>query len=185
MQHATSAEDYQEHMEDVLKIATGLALSGYGEAVGQMTGMARAFRADVPLWAVHKAHRGPQGRTRLMYAAREGDVERARFLVERGAAVEVVSNKGFSAVMIASQKGHLETVRFLVERGGAAVNARSPFDGATALLLACQNGHVNIASFLLRHGATASVNVALTTSGGTAVTYVVATSSSAPWECSR
>ena len=75
MQPAMSAEDYQEHVEDVLKIATGLALSGYGEAVGQMTGMARAFRADVPLWAVHKAYRGPRGRTRLMYAAWEGDAE--------------------------------------------------------------------------------------------------------------
>jgi hypothetical protein len=77
MQRAMSAEAYQEHVEDVLKIATGLALSGYGEAVGQMTGMARAFRTDVPLWAVHKAHRGPRGRTRLMYAARSGD-RRAR-----------------------------------------------------------------------------------------------------------
>ena len=94
---ATRAAKYKEHVEDVLKIATGLALSGYGEAVGRMTGMARDFRADVPLWAVHKAYRGPRGRTRLMYAAVKGDLERVRFLVERGAAVEVASSKGFSA----------------------------------------------------------------------------------------
>ena len=89
---------YKEHVEDVLKIATGLALSGYGEAVGQMTGMARVFRADAPLWAVHKAHKGPRGRTRLMYAAWTGDVERARFLLERGAAVDDLDTAGDSAV---------------------------------------------------------------------------------------
>jgi hypothetical protein len=111
MQRAASAEDYQEYVEDVLKIATGLALSGYGEAVGQITGMARAFRSDVPLWAVHKAHRGPRGRTRLMYAAGKGTVERVRFLVERGAAVNEGDQLGNTALMAASQFGHLEAVR--------------------------------------------------------------------------
>jgi ankyrin repeat protein len=152
MQHAMSAEDYQEHVEDVLKIATGLALSGYGEAVGQMTGMARAFRADAPLWAVHKAHRGPRGRTRLMYAALKGDVERARFLVERGAAVNDSSGWG-TVLMHASSYGHLETVRCLLVQGGADVNLARTVDGWTPLMLAATMGHLDIVRLLLEHGA--------------------------------
>jgi hypothetical protein len=135
MQRAMSAKAYQEHVEDVLKIVTGLALSGYGAAVVQMTGMARAFRADVPLWAVHKAHKGPRGRTRLMYAARKGDVERARFLLERGAAIDDLNKYGDPALVYACQKGHLDVVRFLVERGGAAVNAARTTVGTTALMM--------------------------------------------------
>jgi hypothetical protein len=78
-----AAAKYEAHVERVLLIALGLALSGYGEAVAGMTGMARAFRADVTLWNVHKAYRGPAGgRTLLMHAAGVGDVARARFLLE-------------------------------------------------------------------------------------------------------
>ena len=76
----TPAAAYEDHVERVLLIALGLALSGHGEAVVGMTGMARAFRADETLWNVHKAHRGRHGRTLLMHAAEVGDLARARFL---------------------------------------------------------------------------------------------------------
>ena len=128
-----------------------------------MTGMARAFRADVPLWAVHKAHRGPQGRTRLMYAAWKGDPERARFLLERGAAVDTVNNKGNSALMLACQRGKLKTARLLVELGGAAVNATGPI-GVTALMFSCQHGHLDTVRCLVERGG-AAVNAVRTTDG--------------------
>ena len=85
-----AAVAYEDHVERVLLIALGLALGGYGEAVAGMTGMARAFRADETLWTVHKAYKGQAGgQTLLMHAARKGDVARARFLLERGAAIGV------------------------------------------------------------------------------------------------
>jgi ankyrin repeat protein len=163
---ATRAAKYREHVEDVLKIATGLALSGYGEAVGQMTGMARAFRSDVPLWAVHKAHRGPLGRTRLMFAAWKGDVERARFLVERGAAVDELDKNSNPALWYACFDGRLDALRFLVERGGAAVNAARATDGVTALMCASQEGHLEIVRYLVERGG-AAVNAARTDDGAT------------------
>ena len=55
---AAKAAKYEEHVDRVLKVALGLALGGYGEAVVGMTGMARAFRADETLWNVHKAYTG-------------------------------------------------------------------------------------------------------------------------------
>ena len=70
---AAKAAQYEDHVERVLKVALGLALSGYGEAVVGMTGMARAFRSDETLWNVHKSFKGPQGRTLLMHAASVGD----------------------------------------------------------------------------------------------------------------
>jgi ankyrin repeat protein len=164
-----AAAKYEEHVERVLKIALGLALSGYGEAVCGMTGMARAFRADITLHNVHKAYQGPRGRTLLMHAARTGDVARARFLVGRGAAVHARTRRGLTALMCACQNGHLETVRFLVEHGGAAVGAATPHDGTTALMVASRHGHVDTVRWLVEHGA--PVNAATTDDGTTALMW--------------
>ncbi len=108
-------------MERVLDVATCLALGGYGEAVARMTGMAHAFHTDVTLWNVHKAYRGPRGRTLLMHAASAGDVARARFLLERGAAINGSDPRGASALVIACVLGNLSIMRCLVEHGGVAV----------------------------------------------------------------
>ena len=163
-----AAAQYEDHVERVLNIATCLALRGYGEAVAHMTSMAHAFRTDITLWNVHKAYRGPRGRTLLMHAASTGDVARARFLLERGAAASVSDARGASALGLACTGGHLECVLHLVELGGAAVSAASPLDGTTALMLACQNGHAETVRDLVEHGG-AAVNAAQTDDGMTAL----------------
>ena len=139
MAAGTRAAAAKDHTELVLKIATALALSGHGEAVARMTGMARAFRADAPLWAVHKGYRGPRGRTALQYAAWAGDAARVRFLVELGPGEA-------TALMLASERGHLDAVRCLVEQGGATMDA-----AGVALNLAAQNGHYRVVSYLAGH----------------------------------
>ena len=123
--------------------------------------MARAFRADAPLWAVPKAYRGPQGRTALQHAAAAGDVERARFLLERGAVIEGSDNGGTTALMWACMKGRLEVGRFLVEQGGANVNAAQADGGYTALMWACEEGHLETVRYLVERGG-AAVNAAAT-----------------------
>ena len=72
-----------------LSIATCMAESRFGEAVGCLVLLSRAFYSDAQLWGAFKEHQGPLGRTRLMYAAREGNVARARFLLDRGARMDV------------------------------------------------------------------------------------------------
>ena len=52
----------------LLQVVTCMAERKFGAEVGQMLGAARAFGADGPLWAVYHGHKGPRGRTRLMYA---------------------------------------------------------------------------------------------------------------------
>jgi hypothetical protein len=85
-----------------LFIATCMAESRFGEAVGFLVLMSRAFYSDTQLWGAFKEHQGPLGRTRLMYAAMVGNVARARFLLDRGARMEVVNSNGFNALMTAS-----------------------------------------------------------------------------------
>jgi len=141
MAAGTRAAAAKDHTELVLKIATALALSGHGEAVARMTGMARAFRADAPLWAVHKGYRGPRGRTALQYAAWAGDAARVRFLVELGPGEA-------TALMFASEGGHLEAVRCLVEHGDGAVDAAA----GAALKIAAHNGHHTVVAYLVYAG---------------------------------
>ena len=61
-------------------------------------------------------------RTRLMYAASAGDVARVKWLLARGARLELKDWEGRTALWWASWKGRVATVRELLARG-AAVDA--------------------------------------------------------------
>ena len=158
---------YVDHTERVLHLATCIALSGHGEAVAAMTTMARAFRADAALWAVHKAYQGPSGRTHLMHAARTGNEARAAFLLAQGASASQATKLGCEALMCASEGGHLRLARLLVDLGRAPLDAAKAGDGMTALMYACSSGRLEVARFLVERGASRS---ATTSSGATALT---------------
>ena len=159
----------EEHLERLLRVATCLAQCGYGAQVGQLAGTARAFYCDAQVWGAQVHHRGKRGRrTHLMHAARTGCTSRVQYLLDRGAAPDAVTDRGWTALMLAIMKGHLETVRFLVMRGSANVNAARTTDGLTALMLASEMGHLEIVRFLVERGG-ANGNAAKTTNGTTAL----------------
>jgi len=58
-------------------------------------------------------------RTRVMYAAKTGDVGRLRWLLARGARLELKDWAGRTALYWASREGRVETVRELLARGAA------------------------------------------------------------------
>ncbi len=96
----------------------------------------------------------PALRTHVMYAAQAGDVARLRWLLARGARLELKDWVGRTALFWASQEGHVEVVRELLARG-AAVDAAD--NGGTApLFIASQNGHLEVVRALMEEGA--SVN---------------------------
>ncbi len=87
----------------------------------------------------------------LITAARLGDVETIRTLLDRGDGIDCELKYGSSALMIAASRGNEEVVRLLAEHG-AKVNRRNKF-GATALLEACEKGHLGVIRALVELGA--------------------------------
>ena len=113
-----------------------------------MVDQARADGTTVSVRAVD-----PFGKklTRVMYAAQAGDVARLRWLIARGARLELKDWKGRTALYWASRKGRVETVRELLLRG-AVVDAAAN-DGDTPLFAASQNNHLEVVRELLARGA--------------------------------
>lgn len=86
----------------------------------------------------------------LESAAKDGQIEIAKLLIEHGAQVDVGS--GYTALMFAAESGHIECVSLLL-RKGANVNAKEP-GGYNALSLAKESDHEYIVWLLKKYGAT-------------------------------
>ncbi len=89
--------------------------------------------------------------TPLHVAARRGDVEVARVLLEHGADREARDNVDYSPLERASLEGHVELVQILLEYGADA-DARDT-EGCTPLYLASSWGKPAVVRALLKHGA--------------------------------
>lgn len=74
--------------------------------------------------------RDKAGYSALMFAARSGDVESAKILLDAGAKASDASGDGMSALTLATVRGHVPMALLLLERGADA-NAAAP--GYTAL----------------------------------------------------
>lgn len=85
-------------------------------------------------------------------AARKGDIEKVRAMLDRGVDVNSKSRYGATALSFASEHGNLELVRLLVERG-ADVNVRDTFYNSDPVTWAVIKGHVEIVGLLLDKGA--------------------------------
>lgn len=93
----------------------------------------------------------------LAIAAKRGQVDLVRLLLQRGANVHALSGNGFSALHYAAESDHVDVAQLLIDNG-ADVNSRKPksFEkdpGTTPLHLAALNGNIKMAQFLLEHGA--------------------------------
>lgn len=91
------------------------------------------------------------GKTALMAAAKNGDSERMRALIEQGADANQPNRNGGTAIMYAVLSGRVEPVSLLLEHH-AHVDAVAG-NGWTALMIAAVKGYVEVARLLLGHGA--------------------------------
>src|SRR6266699_1709521 len=94
---------------------------------------------------------GAAARPPLVEAARNGDKDGLRALVQRGTNVNAAEADGTTALHWASYNDDLESADLLI-RNGANVNARNDL-GATPLWAACQNGSESMVGRLLTAGA--------------------------------
>ncbi len=90
------------------------------------------------------------GMSELQYAALNGNVSVAEFLLQKG-----VSPNGTRIenrpLLLAAKEGHLRIVTMLVEHG-AKVNANDP-SAWNAIMFAASAGHKSVVSYLIEHGA--------------------------------
>jgi ankyrin repeat protein len=87
---------------------------------------------------------------RLIAAAWDDDVDRARSLIARGADVNAKDDTEQSAYLIATSEGYLDLLE-LTLRNGAQVNSKDSFNG-TGLIRAAERGHWDITGRLVQAG---------------------------------
>lgn len=98
------------------------------------------------IFGVSVASAGP-----LHDAARGGDVERTKQLLDQGADVAEPDSAGEPALLIASLAGHADVVAVLLERG-SDIEIRNK-GGLTALHAAAYGGHLDVVELLVAKGA--------------------------------
>jgi len=94
--------------------------------------------------------------TPLLFAARVGDIESARLLIESGASADDADAWGVSATVYAAHSGFDDLVHLLLE-SGADPDAQDA--GFSALHLAVMRRDVGMARDLLAHGADANARI--------------------------
>lgn len=88
------------------------------------------------------------GRTPLHVAARDGDDAAVQQLLDRGAAIDAVDARGYTALTLAVAGHHAGVVRALLARGASASPAQE-----SPLIAAARAGDVDVVELLLDHGA--------------------------------
>ena len=88
----------------------------------------------------------------LFAAARAGELEQVRELIESGLPVDAEDRYGATALLMAAGNGHVEVVEWLLGQG-ADPDHQESFYGGDALQTAVFSGHLDVAAVLLRGGA--------------------------------
>ena len=88
----------------------------------------------------------------IIEAARRGDAEAVRSLIDEGADVNEAEGDGMTALHWASQRGHAEIAALLIA-ASAKVEAKTRIGSYTPLHLGSRGGHVSIIMMLLEAGA--------------------------------
>jgi len=86
-----------------------------------------------------------------MKAARSGDMDAVRHMLDLGAEPNQKTSLGKTAIMLAAAGGYTDIVKILADRG-ADVAARDAY-GTTAIIAAATAGHAKTTAILLHYGA--------------------------------
>ena len=87
----------------------------------------------------------------LFEAAAQGQTDKVRFELSRGAWVNQTSSQKITPLFAACARDHAETAKLLIAEGGAVNQATE--DGRTPLLAAIEEGHAEVVKLLIAAGA--------------------------------
>ena len=102
----------------------------------------------------------------LLDAARRGEVEVVRSLLDGGADVNAARGDGLTALHAAAERGHLDVAKLLIS-AGAELDAGTRIGRYTPLHLAGRGGHGRVVGALVEAGA--DVNATTSNTGVTPV----------------
>ncbi|MBS0351676.1 MAG: protein kinase, partial [Proteobacteria bacterium] len=97
-------------------------------------------------------HTNQQGDTALQLAARLGDLDLVKTLIDREANVHQANHAGITPLMCASERGHTPVMQLLIAEHKAAVDSTDQ-SGDTALFWAAKFNQVKNLSYLMEHKA--------------------------------
>lgn len=112
-----------------------------------------------------------EGQERLFAAAKQGDAEAVRKLLEQGVDPNAEFQIGVNALHYASMRGHTAVAKVLLEHG-ADVNSHDTVNNFSALTYAAGGGFCDLVELLMARGA--DLNQRDLISGHTAITLAVA-----------
>jgi ankyrin repeat protein len=146
-------EDMQERVEDLVDYILEIELAEEAEVLhlaaeyGGPYLTAKLIDAGFSVSGLDEYQRIP-----LLKAARSGQVETVKLLLERGSDVNARDVDGLSALHAAVFSGSVETVKILIGNG-SEIDAGSSDSGITPLLLAAHVGYLPIVQELVNSGA--------------------------------
>ena len=124
----------------------------YARDVRACAGLCRATWAEEAFWSgIVRVRAGPGKRTRLMYAAAQGDAARVAWLLARGAPREAQDADGQTALHWACRNSHMTAMRALLA-AGADIDAAQE-SGRSPLWVAAHEGRTDVVRALLAEGA--------------------------------
>ena len=139
-------------IDDLCIVASCLAGTAFCAEALAFGKTCKALWTYEPLWDSIKDNCGTSFvRTRLMHCARYGYVERAKWLLARGADMSRQSAQGYTALHYAAYYGQNEMVKLLCA-AGAKLDTQIPVNGKTPLGLACMNKHLETVRILCEAG---------------------------------
>jgi hypothetical protein len=132
---------------------TGEVLDGFGAPLKDVLVSVKGttFKATTDAKGKYSVGYAGNLNSDLLTAAKQGDTNQVKDLLDRGADVNAKHKGGQTALMYAVIKGHTDTIKILLDKG-ADVNAKDMY-GDTALMEATFKGHTDTIKILLDRGA--------------------------------